>query len=231
VHRDADSGPASPAVTRSRKGVHTRARLLEAARAVFEESGFLDARVSDIADRAGLSHGSFYHYFDSKEQAFREVAEEQEARLTAADADDGEEAADGAAQRSEYERILRANRRYLQRYRDNGRIMAVIEEVSRYDAFVNEARMNRQKHFAQRAESAIRRLQEHGAADPDIDPQIAAVALGSMVARFSELWLVEGWGTYQLDAAAAQLTRLWTNAIGLREPPAGTDMASSRRAG
>ena len=77
--------PAASTTPRSRKGALTRARLIEAGKAVFEETGFLEARISDIADRAGLSHGSFYHYFESKEQIFREVAEEQEARLTAPD--------------------------------------------------------------------------------------------------------------------------------------------------
>jgi AcrR family transcriptional regulator len=202
-------GPGAP---RSRKGAATRARLLDAAKVVFEESGFLEARISDIAERAGLSHGSFYHYFESKEQIFREVAEAQEALLTAPanGADAGP-----APPRTEYDRILRANRRYLERYRDNGRIMGVIEEVSRYDPHVNEARMRRQKHFAERAEAAIRRLQEQGLADRAVDPAVAAVALGAMVARFAELWLVEGWNTYDFDEAAAQITRLWANAIGL----------------
>ncbi|MET0912254.1 MAG: TetR/AcrR family transcriptional regulator, partial [Acidimicrobiales bacterium] len=56
---------------RSRKGEETRARLVVAAKEVFEEHGFVEARISDIAKRAGLSsHGAFYHYFDSKEQVF-----------------------------------------------------------------------------------------------------------------------------------------------------------------
>ena len=151
------------AAPRSRKGAQTRARLLEAAKVVFEDTGFLEARISDIAERAGLSHGSFYHYFDSKEQIFREVAEAQEALLT--------RPAPTRRSRSrptltELDRILRANRRYLERYRDNGQIMGVIEEVSRYDDHVNEARMRRQKHFADRAERAIRRLQEDGRGRP-----------------------------------------------------------------
>ena len=93
-----------------------------------------------------MSHGTFYHYFDSKEQIFREVAEAQEACSPPLDDDDE------AANRSdaEFERILRANRRYLDRYRTNGKIMGVIEEVSRYDRLVNEARTQRQKHFAER---------------------------------------------------------------------------------
>jgi AcrR family transcriptional regulator len=213
AERDAtDQAPATP---RSRKGAETRARLVESARGVFEDAGFLDARISDIADRAGLSHGSFYHYFESKEQVFREVAESQEALLTAP-SDDGDR--DVAAPRNELERLRRANRRYLERYRDNAKIMGVIEEVSRYDDRVNEARMRRQKHFADRAEKAIRRLQDAGTADPEVDPELAALALGSMVARFAELWLVEHWGDYDLDAVADQVTRLWANAIGLRDP-------------
>lgn len=199
---------------RSRKGAQTRARLLEAAKHVFETAGFLEARITDIAEQAGLSHGSFYHYFDSKEQVFREVAETQEALLTQAP-DDADEV--DPATLSERERILRANRLYLERYRDNARIMGVIEQVSRYDGPVNEARMRRQKHFADRAERSIRRLQEAGQADPGVDPEIAALALGSMVARVAELWLVEHWGTYDLDEVAEQLTVLWANAIGLRE--------------
>ena len=107
---------------RSRKGERTRARLVAAAREVFERTGFLEARVSDIAEAAGLSHGAFYHYFDSKEQIFREVAEELEAALTRVadeEADADATAPGGSRQMTSWERILRANRRYLERYRDN----------------------------------------------------------------------------------------------------------------
>ena len=202
----------SPTAPRSRKGAQTRARLLDSAKVVFEETGFLEARISDIAEKAGLSHGSFYHYFDSKEQIFREVAETQEALLTAP-ADERDET--DPENLTERDRILRANRLYLERYRDNGKIMGVIEEVSRYDDHVNQARMRRQKHFADRAERAIRRLQAAGEADPEVDPEIAALALGSMVARVAELWLVDHWGDYDLDKVADQVTKLWANAIGL----------------
>jgi AcrR family transcriptional regulator len=204
---------------RSPKGERTRARLVDAAKAVFEDLGFLESRIADIADRAGMSHGSFYHYFDSKEQVFREVAEGQEDLLTAPDGDlDAVEPAPS----TEFERILHANRRYLRRYQANGKIMGVIEEVSRYDAQVNEARIRRQRHFSDRAEVSIRRLQADGRADPTVDPAIAAVALGSMIGRFAELWLVEDWAAFDFDRAADQVTRLWANAIGLDDRPRST---------
>jgi AcrR family transcriptional regulator len=207
---------AEPTATapRSRKGAATRARLLDAAQEEFEATGFLDARISDIAERAGLSHGSFYHYFESKEQVFREVAEAHGARLIAPDANPEPRV---TTDQPELERIRRANRRFLQRYRENAPIMGVIEEVSRYNEHVNAAKIERQKHFAEQTETAIRRLQEQGVADTNVDPEIAAFALGSMIGRFAELWLVEKWADYDFDAAADQLTLLWANAIGLDE--------------
>jgi AcrR family transcriptional regulator len=207
---------------RSRKGAQTRARLLDAAKQVFERDGFLDARISDVAEAAGISHGAFYHYFDSKEQIFREVAEAQESFLTAPPVDEGP--ADGAF-RSPWERIGTANRRYLERYRDTARIMGVIEQVSRFDQHVEAGRAGRQKHFAERAERAIRRWQADGLVEPTVDPAIAATALGAMVARFAELWLVQGYAAYDFDHAVEQLTRLWAKALGLND---AREMAPTR---
>jgi hypothetical protein len=76
-----------------------------------------------------------------------------------------------------------------------------------------------QKHFAERAERSIRRLQAEGVADRDVDPAIAATALGAMVARFAELWLVQGYADYDFDEAVDQLTALWCNALRLDEGP------------
>jgi AcrR family transcriptional regulator len=194
---------------RSRKGVQTRARLIDAAKVVFERDGFLEARITDIAEVAGLASGSFYHYFESKEQIFREVASAQEERLTAPD-EDGPFGDD-----SPLERIRRANRRYLQRYKDEATLMGVIEQVSRYDDHVNAARMATMKHFVERAERAIRQLQAEGEVDVLIDPALAADALGAMVARFAELWLVQHYREYDFDNAVDQLSLLWGNALGL----------------
>jgi AcrR family transcriptional regulator len=52
---------------------HARARLLEAARAVFSERGLDRAKVEDITTRAQLSKGAFYLHFEGKEEAFRQL--------------------------------------------------------------------------------------------------------------------------------------------------------------
>ena len=43
-------------------------RILDAAIAVIAETGYFQARVSDIADRAGVADGTIYLYFKNKEQ-------------------------------------------------------------------------------------------------------------------------------------------------------------------
>lgn len=47
--------------------VETRTRLLDAALKVIRTKGYSATRVDDICDEAGLSKGSFFHHFASKE--------------------------------------------------------------------------------------------------------------------------------------------------------------------
>jgi AcrR family transcriptional regulator len=50
----------------------TRRRILDAAAEVFSEQGY-GARLSDIAERAGMKTGSLYYHFDSREDLVAEV--------------------------------------------------------------------------------------------------------------------------------------------------------------
>jgi AcrR family transcriptional regulator len=50
-----------------------RRQFFEAAMQLIAEKGFYKMRVEDIAERAGLSKGSFYHHFKSKEEVCLEM--------------------------------------------------------------------------------------------------------------------------------------------------------------
>jgi AcrR family transcriptional regulator len=207
-----------PIGPRSRRGVQTRARLVDAAKEVFEEYGFLDARISDISARAGLSHGSFYHYFASKDEVFLEVVEAIEDRL-AADSVIESGLLEPEPALSVRERLGESIRRYLVLYRDEARIMGVIEQVTRYHAQVQEARFTRARPYLKRAEEAIRRLQELGMADPALDPSVAAPALSAMVTGLAEMWLVQGRLESDFDHAVEQLTNICVKAFGMVDAP------------
>lgn len=51
------------------------AEILEAARAVFTQSGYENALISDIAERAGVVEGSIYRYFENKRDLLTKVIE------------------------------------------------------------------------------------------------------------------------------------------------------------
>jgi len=51
--------------------------ILDAALATFGESGFARAKIEDVARLAGVSKGTVYCYFDSKEALFREMVRGQ----------------------------------------------------------------------------------------------------------------------------------------------------------
>ena len=201
---------------RSSKGLRARARLLDGAKQVFEENGFLEARISDIAERAGLSHGSFYHYFESKEEIFREVAATVDERLSAPL---DSVILDSASNAPPRERIREAIRRHLESYRDEARIMGVIEQVSRYDEVVQGPRLVRHNHYRQLVADSIRQLQRRGLADRTLDPTIAAAGLGAMTSRFAEMWFVQGLLDCNFDDGVEQLTTLFVNALRLTDGP------------
>lgn len=58
---------------RTARGEATRQKLLDAAEALFGRNGFHATGVTDITRRAGVAQGTFYLYFEGKEQVFTEL--------------------------------------------------------------------------------------------------------------------------------------------------------------
>jgi AcrR family transcriptional regulator len=217
--REALAVPPDPEVSekpgnpRSSKGVRTRERLVEAAKEIFEKDGFLDARISDIAARAGQSHGTFYYYFDSKEEIFREVAAAVDERLFAP----MDEVILAHSALQPRQRVREAMRRHFERYREEARIIALIEQVAGYDKEVNALRLSRFQRHTERAAERIRQLQRKKLADSKLDPLLTAAALGALTSRFAEMWLVHRAVDSTLEHAVDQVSRILTNAIGLSD--------------
>ena len=215
----AKGGVTRPASTRARL---TRARLLIAARAVFEKDGFLEARITDISATAGVAHGTFYTYFTSKEEIFRVVVTDAVREMLEAS---------GSADRDEKNPVVvlrNANARYLREFLHNGKLMLLWEHVAGFDDEAWQLMAEWRKPFIDRAERAIRRLQSSGMADEKIDPQSAAMALTGMVRQFTIEWFQAPDPEQTLGSAIEVLTRLWANALGI--PADLTDHALSASA-
>ena len=69
---------------RTPRGERTRRALLNAAAEEFGEKGFQGASVSGITARAGTALGSFYTYFESKDEIFRALVRDMSAQVRGA---------------------------------------------------------------------------------------------------------------------------------------------------
>jgi len=183
-----------------------RAALVTAARRVFERDGFVAARITDIADEAGLAHGSFYSHFRTKEDALAAVLTEVAEEML----HPGPEFPDA---RDPAAAIEAANLAYLQAYQRNAALMLVLEQVASVDKDFLSLRLERSRAFLERNAGFISRLQLDGIADPDLDPELAALALSVMVSRSAYAVLAVDLLEADLAALAATVTRLWLNAL------------------
>jgi AcrR family transcriptional regulator len=157
-----------------------------------------------------MSHGSFYTYFVSKEEVFQEVVDTVEIDLLRIDP--------VAEEADPIDRIRAANRHYLETYLENAKILQVIQQVATFDPEVRQTRIQRQDVFAHAIERRIREYQKLSLSSADLDPWLAANALGGMVAFVADQLSSRDEPT-ELDFAVEQLTLLWANAIGLHVPP------------
>ncbi|MGC5247629.1 TetR family transcriptional regulator [Gordonia sp. DT219] len=204
-------GEKAPPVTA--RGERTRAALITAARRIFERDGFSDARLTDITAEAKCSTGTFYTYFDSKEEILDAV-------LALAHEDmlhPGLPHVETRAQDDPYAVLEAANRAYFEAYKRNAKLRLVLEQVSANIPEFREKRRRRGQVFATRNARHIKDLQDRGLADPDLDPLVAATALSGMVSRMA--YQAFALGDYaDLDQMVVTATRLWANAIRLRGP-------------
>lgn len=184
----------------------SRAKLLAAARTVFEDSGYSSARVTDIVQLAGLAHGSFYVYFRNKEMAFRALADQVVREI-------------GAASASTYRgpdprrRVASSNSNYLAAFRENARMMAVVEEVATINAEFAGFRRELWAQAVDRVRKSMERDRADGYLLESLDLDVVAYALVGMVERFAFTWFVLG-VPFEKDTAVTQLTDMWLRAGG-----------------
>ena len=195
----------------SARGKRTRAALVSAARTIFERDGFLDARITDITAEAKVASGTFYTYFNDKEEIFAAVVESVEEDMLHM------HIRERVADATPYALICAANAEYLKAYQRNARLMAVFEQVAQIDEHFRDLRAKRSDAFLRRNAKLIKDLQDSGQADPSLDPMVAAEALSWMVSRMAYVVFVQG-RRIPMKLLTETLNRLWLNALRLQDP-------------
>lgn len=192
----------------SPRGRQTKAHLLAAARAAFEELGFIATRINDITERAGLGRGSFYSYWASKEEVFSDLILDLYSDLM-----------DQARLQPEgdpVEVIRGSNRRYLSAYFANAPLLSSWEQACAvYPDFMALKSQLRERSVA-RVARFVSELQRAGLAHPHIDATCTAKALISMTNHSAYLGAALGQESQDsFTDLMRSIDDIWVKALGL----------------
>lgn len=167
-----------------RGGGDKRERILASAMKVFADKGFFGAKVSDIADAAGVADGTIYLYFKSKDDLLISLFEEQMERVNL-ELGRAMDAAETAP-----EKLRRFIHAYMDLVADNRHAAEVITIELRQSAkFMKEYRNPRFAEFLKRLAAVIDEGQKVGTMRPGMPAQVAARALFGALDELALMWV------------------------------------------
>ncbi|MFN4356989.1 TetR/AcrR family transcriptional regulator [Sphingopyxis alaskensis] len=178
---------------RTERGRRTLRKLLDAAAVEFGERGFHEASISAITRRAGTALGSFYTYFDSKEEIFQALVRYMSEQLR----DHVTPRVQAAPDEIRAERIGLES--YLGFVREHKEIYRIIDEAE----FVDYESYRR--HYETTVERIRQRL-EAGAARGEIRADVGEIhawAIGGM-----NVFLGMRYGLWDTDSDISEIARI-----------------------
>jgi len=224
MHPPKVAAPAAALLPKTAKGWKKRERLRAAARRVFARRGFLEARVSDIAQEAGVSIGNFYQYFRDKDEMLCELLQEFGEELFKSSR------AAGAPGDDPYLALEHVTRGLYEVYEKNADLYKVMMQVVQIDPKYTQLWVNMREPFIQRVYRLLTHVPEFQRSG--INPKYAATALVNMASQSAYIWIVRRWGldgeTIKLDEAIETITRLWYRAMYGTDPVARTSKPAVR---
>jgi TetR/AcrR family transcriptional regulator, fatty acid metabolism regulator protein len=185
-----------------------RRQILDGAIRVFARKGFHAARVGDVAEEAGVSHGLVYHYFTSKDElletVFRETWNEVLAAIAAVE-DSGEPAREQLRQVTKI--LLRGWQNEPDRTTVIMREIARSPELQRLIADLTKPR--------EAVERIIRAGQNRGELRHDVDARLASTMLYGAIDEILTGWVLGQLPDRDADVARAEQTVVDVMSIGL----------------
>lgn len=188
------------------KGQRTRHRLLAAARLVFAESGYIAARMSDVAERAGVSLGTVYRYFTDKPDVFAALIQGLHEGMY-----DASRARGIKLSEDPYAALLAANAGFLFHYERNADLMRVLVEASAVDERFRNVWWAMRNRFVQRFVGSVAEQGVPVTVAPE-DLHATAEALSFMVEEWAYVWFAHASGK-DVEEGARIMTDIWYRAL------------------
>ncbi|WP_067542181.1 TetR/AcrR family transcriptional regulator [Nocardia crassostreae] len=195
-----------------------RADLIAAAYGLVMIRGFRTISVDDIATAAGVSHGTFYNYFDNKRDILGAVIDHCFDRIL--DSLLGPEGDDVpttlAAFSARYARVI--DRCFDLVATEPGLVNFLLLEASSIDDAVIDRCLRNARRYGMQAIDQVSQSMRHGYLDPNLDVGIAGEFLLSILVSALFSALRDGAEGLGRDRVRTQLTGFLASALGAAQP-------------
>ena len=200
-----------------RRGLATRAKLLECTAAMLSTTSYRELKVIDIARGAKTSPATFYQYFPDVEAAILALAEEMAASTSGWSELVRESTWRGKAG---YETALALTDRLLDFWDEHRSVLRVVDlATSEGDLRFQNIRTRMLNPLTVALSETIALLQAKGKRPDDVDPMATAGVLVAMLAHVSShRYGFEFWGIRTGDLRTSMAHQIFMSVTGSRPP-------------
>ena len=197
-----------PELSQSRR-TDKRNLITDAAVEVFAEKGFHQARISDIAQRAGIADGTIYLYFKNKEDLLLSIFEEKMDQLLTGLGETLEHV------KGPVNRIRAFAKFHFDQVRTNRSAAEVLQiELRLSNKFLKEYRPEKLWAYLGVFGQIIREGQAQGIFREDIDPLISSWAFFGAMDELAMQWvLTRNQSRFPLEATSQQVAEIFIRGL------------------
>jgi len=183
-------------------------KIIDAATKVFAKKGFYNAKVSEIAQEAGIADGTIYIYFKHKDDILISLFEEKM-----------KEVLDNMKQQISLEsdplkKIEKFALVHLKLIQDNKDIAEIIQvELRQSSKFMKNYHNTKFFEYLDLIGRIIQEGQEKGLVREDILPGIAKRAFFGALDEMSRFWVLSKKPKYDIETASRQISGFFINGI------------------
>ena len=183
-------------------------RIIAAATKVFARKGFYKAKVSDIAQEAGVADGTIYIYFNHKddilislfEQKMQEVLDNMEKQIS--------------SENDPFAKIEKFAFLHLKLIEDNKDMAEIIQvELRQSDKFMKDYHNEKFAHYLDLIGTIIQEGKKKGLIREDVIPGIAKRAFFGALDEMSRFWVLSKRRRYDIQTTARQISSYFINGI------------------
>ena len=190
-----------------KKDNEKRKRILDSAIKVFAKTGYSDARIQDVTEEAGVSHGTVYIYFKNKDALFMSIFQEILGELIQYISSEIQK------EKNAEDKIRRIISMQLDIIEENPDLTKLILiEFPRSGNFLNDSNTNVLSRYIDLISDVLKQGIDEGIFSIEMRTEVTATMIYAGIQGIATRWILDGMG-YSLKAMEKSIADILLNGL------------------